>query len=104
MVSIRLRLSTNYGADALRMTLMTGNAPGNDMHFYWGVVKARIMAVTLQTKEIYGDAFLFHDDEHRKSASNGCRSFRDLQMAGRWILSKVNTLAKDVTENMDKNV
>lgn len=41
----------------------------------------------------------FHYDEHRKAPSN---DVADLQMADRWILSKVNTLAKDVTENMDK--
>ena len=77
-----LEVIDKYGADALRMTLMTGNAPGNDMRFYWERVEA--------------------SRNFANKVWNADVSLSDLTMADRWILSKVNTLAKDVTENMDR--
>ncbi len=85
-----------YGADALRMTLMTGNAPGNDMRFYWEKVEA---SRNFANKVWNASRFIMMnigDDEVREVPLS------ELTMADKWILSKVNTLAKDVTENLDK--
>ena len=92
-----LEVIDQYGADALRLTLMTGNAPGNDMRFYWERVEAsrnfankvwnasRFILMNLDAAEVPADM------EAEK-----------LTLADRWILHKVNTLATEVTENMDK--
>lgn len=83
-----------YGADALRMTLITGNAPGNDMRFYYERVESnrnfankiwnasRFIMMNMQGKEVT-DASDF------------------LEPADRWIVSKLNSLVKEVTENME---
>ena len=91
-----LEVIDKYGADALRLTLMTGNAPGNDMRFYWERVEA---SRNFANKVWNASRFIMMnlgDGEIKKPAAE------DLKAADRWILSKVNTLAKDVTENMDK--
>lgn len=85
-----------YGADALRMTLITGNAPGNDMRFYWERVEA---SRNFANKVWNASRFIMMNIEKAPAAQV---SPADLTMADRWILSKVNTLAKDVTENLDK--
>ncbi len=91
-----LEVIDKYGADALRLTLITGNAPGNDMRFYWERVEnsrnfankvwnaSRFIMMNLEGVEL-------HTPENT-----------DLTEADKWILSKVNRLAKDATENMDK--
>ena len=91
-----LEVIDKYGADALRMTLMTGNAPGNDMRFYWERVEA---SRNFANKVWNASRFIMMNIE--KAPVTDVK-LSDLQMADRWILSKVNTLAKDVTENMDK--
>ena len=91
-----LEVIDKYGADALRMTLMTGNAPGNDMRFYWDRVEA---SRNFANKVWNASRFIMMNIE--KAPVTDVK-LSDLQMADRWILSKVNTLAKDVTENMDK--
>ncbi len=86
-----------YGADALRLTLMTGNAPGNDMRFYWEKVEA---SRNFANKVWNASRFIMMnlgDTEIPKEMAPA-----RLDYASRWILSKVNQLAKDVTENMDK--
>ena len=91
-----LEVIDKYGADALRLTLMTGNAPGNDMRFYWERVEA---SRNFANKVWNASRFIMMnlgDAEVKQPA------VEDLKAADRWILSKVNTLAKDVTENMDK--
>ena len=85
-----------YGADALRMTLMTGNAPGNDMRFYWERVEA---SRNFANKIWNASRFIMMNLE---KAPDATAELSDLTQADRWILSRVNTLAKDVTENMDK--
>ena len=92
-----LDIIDKYGADALRLTLVTGNAPGNDMRFYYERVEnsrnfankiwnaTRFILMNLDKSDV--------PDELELSA---------LTDADRWILSKANTLAKEVTENMDK--
>ncbi|MBE6007801.1 MAG: valine--tRNA ligase [Lachnospiraceae bacterium] len=88
-----LEVIEKYGADALRLMLITGNAPGNDMRFYWERLDnsrnflnkvwnaSRFVLMNLEDEE--EDGLLM------------------LTPADKWILSKVNTLAKDVEENME---
>ncbi len=91
-----LEVIDKYGADALRMTLMTGNAPGNDMRFYWERVEA---SRNFANKVWNASRFIMMNVE---KASDAKAETSDLTIADRWILSRVNTLARDVTENMDK--
>ena len=96
-----LEIIDQYGADALRLTLITGNAPGNDMRFYREKVEAnrnfankiwnasRFVLMNMPD-EAAGDKALYKPED------------KDLLPADRWILSKVNTLVKDVTDNMEK--
>ena len=91
-----LEVIDKYGADALRMTLITGNAPGNDMRFYWERVES---SRNFANKVWNASRFIMMNME---KAPVHDVSLSDLTMADKWILSKVNTLAKDVTENLDK--
>ena len=90
-----LEIIEKYGADALRLTLITGNAPGNDMRFYNERVEAsrnfankvwnasRFILMNMEGKEIPEDAASY------------------LEPVDKWILSKLNTLVKEVTDNME---
>ena len=91
-----LEVIDKYGADAFRFTLITGNAPGNDMRFYWERVEA---SRNFANKVWNASRFIMMNMEKAKIAEV---SASDLTLADRWILSKVNTLAKDMTENLDK--
>ncbi|MGN0159103.1 MAG: valine--tRNA ligase, partial [Brotaphodocola sp.] len=91
-----LEVIDKYGADALRMTLITGNAPGNDMRFYWERVEN---SRNFANKVWNASRFIMMNME---KATVKEVALTDLTMADKWILSKVNTLAKDVTENLDK--
>ena len=84
-----------YGADALRMTLMTGNAPGNDMRFYWERVEA---SRNFANKVWNASRFIMMNME-KADISNVTEA--DLTMPDKWILSKVNNLAKEVTDHLD---
>ena len=91
-----LEVIDKYGADALRLTLITGNAPGNDMRFYWERVEA---SRNFANKVWNASRFIMMnigDTELPVPAAE------DLLAEDKWILSKVNTLAKEMTENMDK--
>ena len=91
-----LEVIEKYGADALRLTLITGNAPGNDMRFYWERVEAsRNFANKVWNASRFIMMNLGEEDPTDPAAE-------DLWPVDRWILSRVNTLAKDMTENMDK--
>ena len=92
-----LEVIDKYGADALRLTLITGNAPGNDMRFYWERVEA---SRNFANKVWNASRFIMMNLE--KAEVPGEMNLAELTGADKWILSKVNTLAKDVTENMDK--
>ena len=91
-----LEVIDKYGADALRMTLITGNAPGNDMRFYWERVEN---SRNFANKVWNASRFIMMNIE---KAPDSNVELKDLTLADKWILSKVNTLAKDVTENLDK--
>ena len=83
----------SYGADALRFNLITGNSPGNDMRFYvekceamrnfcnkiWNASRFVMMNLTIDKNELP----------------------EKLEIEDKWILSKLNTVAKEVCENMD---
>ena len=92
-----LEVIDKYGADALRMTLITGNAPGNDMRFYWERVES---SRNFANKVWNASRFIMMNLEKAEVPEK--MDLADLTGADKWILSKVNTLAKDVTENMDK--
>ena len=92
-----LEIIEQYGADALRLTLMTGNAPGNDMRFYMERVEA---SRNFANKVWNASRFIMMNLEKAEVPSQ--MNLADLTGADKWILSKVNTLAKDVTDNMDK--
>ena len=92
-----LEVIDKYGADALRMTLITGNAPGNDMRFYWERVEN---SRNFANKVWNASRFIMMNIEKAPDVTGV--SLDSLTMADRWILSKVNTLTKDVTENLDK--
>jgi len=91
-----LEVIDKYGADALRMTLMTGNAPGNDMRFYWERVEA---SRNFANKVWNASRFIMMNIEKAPVCDV---ALSDLTMADKWILSKANDLAREVTENMDK--
>ncbi len=88
-----LEVIKNYGADPLRLMLITGNAPGNDMRFYW----ERLDNCRNFCNKIWNAVrfVLMNMDEKEETR------LLMLTSADKWILSKVNTLAKDVTENME---
>ncbi len=91
-----LEVIEKYGADALRLTLITGNAPGNDMRFYWERVES---SRNFANKVWNASRFIMMnlgDTQPDTPAED------ELFAVDKWILSKVNTLAKDVTENMDR--
>ena len=91
-----LEVIEKYGADALRLTLITGNAPGNDMRFYWERVEA---SRNFANKVWNASRFIMMNLE---GVTVTKPSETDLEAADKWILSRANTLVKDVTENMDK--
>ena len=92
-----LEVIDKYGADALRLTLVTGNAPGNDMRFYWERVEA---SRNFANKVWNASRFIMMNIEKAENTDN--IDLNLLTDADKWILSKVNRLAKDVTENMEK--
>ena len=85
-----------YGADALRFTLATGNSPGNDMRFSDERVKAsRNFANKLWNAARFVLMYLGEDYNYAGLPE-------ELTVEDKWILSKLNTLAKEVTDNLDK--
>ena len=96
-----LEVIDKYGADALRLTLITGNAPGNDMRFYWERVES---SRNFANKVWNASRFMLMNFEQaaEKGISIDGVSLADLTQADKWILSKMNRLTKNVTENIDK--
>ena len=90
-----LEIIDQYGADALRLTLITGNAPGNDMRFYYERVEN---SRNFANKVWNASRFIMMNMEG-KTVTIPAREA--LEPVDRWILSKLNTLVKDVTENME---
>ena len=92
-----LKVIDKYGADALRLTLITGNAPGNDMRFYWERVEA---SRNFANKVWNASRFIMMNLEKAEIPEQ--IDLSELTAADQWILSKFNTVAKVVTENMEK--
>ena len=90
-----LEVIDQYGADALRLTLVTGNAPGNDMRFS----EKKILASRNFANKVWNASRFMLMNIEKADLSNV--SLADLTPADKWILSKANTLVKDVTENME---
>ena len=103
-----LEIIDKYGADALRLTLITGNAPGNDMRFYYERVEASrnfankvwnaarfIMMNMEQVREQTGGSVL-----EASYYENG-EIIEKLEPVDKWIISKLNTLIREATDNME---
>ncbi len=89
-----LEVIEKYGADALRMTLITGNAPGNDMRFYYERVEANR---NFANKIWNASRFIMMNMEGKEVVDAGDA----LEPVDRWIISKLNSLVKEVTDNME---
>lgn len=89
-----LEVIEKYGADALRMTLITGNAPGNDMRFYY----ERVEANRNFANKIWNASRFIMMNMDGKEVTEALDS---LEPVDRWILSKLNSLVKEVTDNME---
>ncbi len=92
-----LEMIEKYGCDALRMNMVTGNSPGNDMRFYVERCEAmRNFANKLWNASRYVMMNLAPE------AKNELPSMDCLEIADKWVLSKLNTLIAEVTENLEK--
>ncbi len=93
-----LDIIENYGADALRLTLITGNAPGNDMRFYnERVENSRNFA----NKVWNASRFIMMNMEDGEKSAIHQPAPAGLEPVDKWILSKLNNTIKEVTDNMD---
>lgn len=92
-----LEVIEEYGADALRFMIATGNAPGNDMRYY----PERVEASRNFANKIW-NASRFVMMNLDKDIMNKYKECKDYSLADRYILSKMNTVVKEVTENMEK--
>ena len=91
-----LEMIEKYGCDALRMNMITGNSPGNDMRFYVERCEAmRNFANKLWNASRYVMMNLSED------AVNQLPDLSKLEIADKWVLSKLNTLISEVTDNME---
>ena len=91
-----LEIIEQYGADALRLTLVTGNAPGNDMRYS----EKKIIASRNFANKVWNASRFMLMNIEKADLSNV--SLSDLTPADKWILSKANSLVKEVTDNMEK--
>ncbi len=90
-----LEVIDKYGADALRLTLLTGNAPGNDMRFYWSKVEA---SRNFMNKVWNASRFIMMNLDKAEIPEE---MPDNLMQADKWILSRCNHLAQDVTRNLE---
>ncbi|NFS08415.1 valine--tRNA ligase [Clostridium botulinum] len=86
-----------YGADALRFTLVTGNAPGNDIRYY----PERVEAARNFANKIW-NASRFVLMNLNKDLMDKYKDNKNYTIADKWILSRLNTVVKEVTENIEK--
>ncbi|MDE7060224.1 MAG: class I tRNA ligase family protein, partial [Lachnospiraceae bacterium] len=98
-----LEVIDKYGADALRFTLITGNAPGNDMRFYWERVEA---SRNFANKVWNASRFIMMNMAQMEERGLNPRVLEveegTLKQEDRWILSKANALVRDVTDNLER--
>ncbi len=93
-----LEIIDQYGADALRLTLITGNAPGNDMRFYYERVEA---ARNFANKVWNASRFIMMNIAGADEKGKTITKPETLEPADKWIISRLNHLIKEVTDNMD---
>lgn len=93
-----LEVIDKYGADALRLTLVTGNAPGNDMRFYWERVEA---SRNFANKVWNASRFIMMNFAQNEDLSKREISQEELLQADKWILAKCHKLTRDVTALME---
>ncbi|MEY8523076.1 valine--tRNA ligase [Lachnospiraceae bacterium 38-10] len=93
-----LEIIDQYGADALRLTLITGNAPGNDMRFYYERVEA---ARNFANKVWNASRFIMMNIAGAAEKGKTITKPETLEPADKWIISRLNHLIKEVTDNMD---
>lgn len=92
-----LEVIEKYGADALRFMLVTGNSPGNDIRYYEEKVEA---ARNFANKMWNASRFVMMNlDEELINEFKDCKEYT---IADKWILSRINTVVKEVTENIEK--
>ena len=91
-----LEVIDNYGADALRFSLATGNAPGSDIRFY----ESRVEAARNFANKIWNASrfVMMNLDEELMEKYKDSKNY---SVADRWILSRANTVVREVTENLD---
>lgn len=92
-----IEVINEYGADALRFTLVTGNAPGNDIRYYPERVEA---ARNFANKIWNASRFVLMNLD--KDLMDKYKDNKNYTIADKWILSRLNTVVKEVTENIDK--
>ncbi|MVX64612.1 valine--tRNA ligase [Clostridium chromiireducens] len=92
-----LEVIDTYGADALRFMIATGNAPGNDMRYY----PERVESSRNFANKIW-NASRFVMMNLDKDVMNKYKDCKEYSLADKWILSEMNTLIKEATENMEK--
>ena len=90
-----LEMAEKYGADALRFNLITGNSPGNDMRFY--VEKCEAMR-NFANKIWNASRYVLMN---LTIGEPGLPVMEDLEQEDKWVLSKLNTLIREVTANLD---
>ncbi len=101
-----LEIIEQYGADALRLTLITGNAPGNDMRFY----NERVEASRNFANKVWNASRFIMMNMEQAEEKTGARDWEvsynevkeSLEPADQWILSRLNTLVREVTDNMEQ--
>ena len=92
-----LDVIAQYGADALRFTLITGNAPGNDMRY----TEKRVIASRNFANKIWNASRFIMMNLEGKTVTEPA-DLNELCLEDKWILSKLNTVIREVTDNMDK--
>ncbi|MGK0468444.1 valine--tRNA ligase [Clostridium sp.] len=92
-----LDIIEKYGADALRFSLATGNSPGSDMRFY----ESRVESARNFANKIW-NASRFVMMNVNEELMTECKDNKNYSVADKWILSRMNTVTKEVTENIDK--
>ena len=98
-----LEVVEKYGADALRMTLITGNAPGNDMRFYWERVEAnRNFANKVWNASRFIMMNMPVDEQGNWIEADSSVMPKHLETEDKWILSLYNDTVREVTDNMEK--
>ena len=91
-----LEIIDKYGADALRLTLVTGNAPGNDMRFY----NERVEASRNFANKLWNASRFVHMNIDDYNVENKLPD--ELEIEDKWIISSLNNVAREVAENLDK--